>query len=112
MDEPDLKVYRYSSSIRISAYKRLADWSWDYGSTNYYFISDNPIDGMDLSIVGPSDLWEKAGDKIKDAIESKGFTVDTEGDSSIKYYTPDREATLTLSWSLWGSIGLKYYKVY
>lgn len=112
-NECDIKGYRYSSSIRLSGYKRLADWSWDYNyRTTYYFVSDNPIDGMDVTINGPVDLWEKTGDKIKDVIESKGFTVKKEDNSSIQYYTPDRDATLTLSWNSWGGVELKYFKVY
>lgn len=113
-DDSEIKGYRYSSSIRLSAYRHLAQSSWDYytRTTSYYFTSDNPLDGMELTIYAPNNIWEKAGEKIKDAIENKGFTVDTEGDSSIRYYTPDRDATLTLSWTSWGTIGLKYYKNY
>lgn len=111
--EPDIEGYRYSSSIRLSGYRSLAqsDWSY-YSSTTYYFVPDNPLDGMDLTISGPYDIWEKAGEQIKDAITSKGFTIKSDNDKNIQYYTPNGDATLTLTWSGWGSIGLKYYKVY
>lgn len=113
-DEPNVKGYRYSSTLRLSAYRSLASSSWDYYSydTSYYFIPDNPIDGMELTINGPNDLWNKAGEEIKKDIEDKGFVLDTDESNSLKYYTPSKDATLTVTWSDWGTIVLKYYKVY
>lgn len=113
-DEPDVNGYRYSSTLRLSGYRSLASSSWDYStySTSYYFVPDNPIDGMELTINGPNDLWEKAGDKIKQDIEDKGFILETDSSTGLQYYTPNRDATLTVSWSSWGTIVLKYYKVY
>ena len=111
--EPDVKGYKYSSSIRLSAEKRLADYSWNSYSYewSYYWQSNNPLDGMELTVNIPYGKWDAIEDEVKDVITSKGFTeYDTES-GSVVYYTPSRDAKLTLKWHS-SYITLTFFKNY
>lgn len=110
-DEPDVKGYRYYSSIRLSAEKHLAEYSYYNYEFYYSWVANNPIDGMELTVNVPYDEWDVVGDKVKDTIKAKGFTVAETDSSSIVYYTPSKDAKLTLKWS-YSTIKLTYYKNY
>lgn len=66
---------------------------------------------MELTVNVPYDEWDVVGDKVKDTIKAKGFTVAETDSSSIVYYTPSKDAKLTLKWS-YSTIKLTYYKNY
>lgn len=113
-DEPDIKGYKYSSGIQLSGYNILATGQWSYYdySYDYYFVRNNPIDGMKLNVYGPYGFWDKVGDSIKDIIDRKGYTIKSSENSEIVYYTPSHDATLTVKWSSFSSIEFTYFKNY